>query len=100
VLTILNAVNQHFVEEGVFPTNTPAAGAAAEEVSAAGADICSDLVPTYVAALPVDPTAGDTTACTGSYDTDYTIALSATDDRITIAAPGSEGGVATISATR
>src|SRR4030067_2392581 len=61
VLTMLNAVNQHFVDTGSFPAGTPVAGAAAQEGSAAAADICGDLVPTFVAALPVDPSAGDTT---------------------------------------
>ena len=32
VLTILNAVNQYFVDNGAFPTDMPAAGAAAEKI--------------------------------------------------------------------
>ncbi|MEX0621896.1 MAG: type II secretion system protein [Candidatus Woykebacteria bacterium] len=102
VLTVLNAVNQHFVEEdGAFPSGTPAAGSSAA-VSAAGVTdtFCTDLVPDYVAALPVDPSLGsDTTGCGGAWDTGYTISRSVDGDRITITAPDTEQ-IATISATR
>jgi len=60
-------------------------------------DVCSDLVPTFIAALPMDPKTGTGTACTGTYDTGYTI-LEA-NGRFTIAAPAAEDG-ATISVTR
>lgn len=101
VLTVLNAVNQYFVDNGAFPTGTPASGAGADDISSAGVGLtfCNDLVPTFVAALPVDPSSGDTTGCTAGYDTVYTIERT-TGDRITISAPGTEGGIATISATR
>lgn len=102
VLTILNAVNQYYVAVGSFPTGTPAAGSAAIEIgSATGGTLpafCSALVPTYVAALPTDPSSGSYTDCT-TYDTGYQIQQSTTGSRITISAPSAEGGV-TISATR
>ncbi len=45
--------------------------------SASGdADICDDLVPTFLPALPVDPTGGDDspiTDCSGTYDTGYQV---------------------------
>lgn len=59
-------------------------------------NICSDVVPTYLAALPMDPSATGT-ACSGSFDTGYTIASS--NGRFTIAAPSAEGST-TISVTR
>jgi prepilin-type N-terminal cleavage/methylation domain-containing protein len=100
VLTMLNAVNQYFVDNGDFPSGTPAARAPAVAISAAGAGLafCNAVVPTYVAQLPVDPDGStDATDCTAGFDTQYTISRSA-DDRITISAPQAEN--ATISATR
>ena len=61
-------------------------------------DICADVVPTYLASLPMDPSSGTGTACSGAYNTGYTIAKSA-GNRFTVAAPSAEGG-ATISVTR
>ena len=58
---------------------------------------CADLVPTYIADIPKDPTSGVGTICTGSFDTGYTI--QATSGRYTIVAPSAEDG-ATISVTR
>lgn len=63
---------------------------------AADINLCADVVPTYLAALPMDPGASGT-ACTNAFDTGYTIA--STSGRFTIAAPSAEGG-ATISVTR
>lgn len=67
-------------------------------------DLCSDVVPAYIADLPVDPTSGSVTGastpCNGSttaYNTGYTISQS--NGRFTVAAPTAEGG-ATISVTR
>ncbi|MCH7541195.1 type II secretion system protein [Patescibacteria group bacterium] len=102
VLTILNAVNQFFVDNGAFPSDMPAAGAPAEKIgdlTASEADICSDLVATYVAGMPFDPSAStaEYTDCT-TYDADYEISVSTTDDRVTVAAPSAEG--TTISVTR
>lgn len=59
-------------------------------------NICADVVPTYLANLPLDPASTDT-ACTGNFDTGYTITT--TSGRFTIAAPLAEGS-ATISVTR
>jgi prepilin-type N-terminal cleavage/methylation domain-containing protein len=102
VLTVLNSVNQFFVANGSFPTNTPASGSAALAISSAGtgANFCTDLTPTYVAAFPFDPTRNGGyhwTSCS-DYDTGYEIQQTA-GDRITISAPKAEGGV-TIQATR
>lgn len=68
-----------------------------------GVNLCTELVATYIADLPQDPTSGVSTggatpcnASTTAYDTGYTIA--ATGGRYTISAPSAEG--ATISVTR
>jgi len=60
-------------------------------------DLCPDVVPTYLASLPMDPGSGVGTACTAPYNTGYTIARS--NGRFTVAAPSAEDG-ATISVTR
>lgn len=102
VIIILSAVNQYFIQNEGFPVNVPDAGDPTEVIGSGGgqSDICSSLVPVFVAALPLDPLTGnDSTGC-GTYDTEYTISISATDDRVTISAPNTEGGVGTISATR
>jgi type IV pilus assembly protein PilA len=60
-------------------------------------DLCANVVPTFLAALPSDPTTGTGTTCSGVYNTGYTIASS--NGRFTIAAPAAEDGQ-TISVTR
>lgn len=62
-------------------------------------NICSDVVPTYLAALPMDPdsTVSSGTSCTNPFKTGYTIKNNG--GRFTIAAPAAEDG-ATISVTR
>lgn len=59
-------------------------------------DLCADVVPTYLANLPMDPAAAGT-ACATTYNSGYTIARSS--GRFTIAAPSAEGG-AVITVTR
>lgn len=70
-----------------------------------GVNLCANLVPTFLADLPMDPGAstptGGSTPCAASttaYDTGYTISKTSAD-RFTVAAPSAEGG-ATISVTR
>ncbi|HWT55730.1 MAG TPA: type II secretion system protein [Candidatus Microsaccharimonas sp.] len=82
-------------------TVTNAAGVAADSTCVISkwsgrVDLCADVVPTFLANLPMDPAASGT-ACTASYDTGYTIA--AANGRFTITAPLAEGG-ANISVTR
>lgn len=94
VNAILNAVHQYLADEGELPgddldpdeiTTTVA------NIANTGADICADLVPTYIAELPGDPdSTGPFADCTVAYDTEYTIVRSATDDRVTITAPNAE----------
>ncbi len=89
----------------IVVTNASASSTSATGCSIrTGVNLCTDLVATYIADLPKDPTTGSSTGgatpCNGSttaYDTGYTI--SATGGRYTINAPSAEGGVS-ISVTR
>lgn len=95
VRTILNAVQEYSIDNrGALPAGIPdeaAAGTATVVGSGVGQiDICDDLVPTYIAEMPYDPTAtgADFVDCT-DYDSGYTILLN-TDDRIEVTAPDAE----------
>lgn len=106
VNAVLNAVNQYMADNnGVAPAGITATPT---EISLAGINICAELVPLYLAALPVDPTAGTdgTTAgdpvqaaeCTDAYATGYEISVDAANNRITVSATGEQTPV--ISVTR
>ncbi|MDO8583440.1 MAG: prepilin-type N-terminal cleavage/methylation domain-containing protein [bacterium] len=106
VNAILNAVNLYMVDtKGIVPDGITET---VQTVSKKGADICKQLVPTYIAALPTDPKAGvgngnasgaAVTDCAQlTYDTGYTIMQDA-NGRITVAAPNIELGKV-ISVTR
>lgn len=98
VSAVLSAVLQYSIENrGALPAGITAA--ALPISSAAGAaDICALLVPTYISAMPFDPTAvgAHYTTC-ADYDTGYTVLTA--DTRVTVAAPGAELA-ATISVTK
>lgn len=101
VNAILNAVSQFGADNnGTLPTGITTT---AQNVSDTAGDICAQIVPTYIAALPVDPTSGadpvDEAGCAAAYDTEYTIIQSATNNRVTVAAPNAQLG-AVISVTR
>lgn len=100
VQALLNAVTQYAADNrGTLPTGITATATA---IGSAGVDICSFIVPTYIAALPVDPLTNNGTpiaSCSGAYNTNYLISVSATDQRITVAAPAAELG-AVITVTR
>lgn len=94
VNAILNAVHQYAVE---WNGQLPAAITTSDQaISNGAADLCDDLVPEYVAALPSDPQAanggvnieeGDCAA----YDTEYTILQTAApNNRVTVTAPNAE----------
>ncbi len=97
---ILNAVHQFAAgNRGQFP---PEVSTGTPEVIGSNtltqANICSDIVPTYIAAIPVDPQDGSYTNCT-TYDTnDYSIVQNG--GRITVSTPAEVSGVGTISITR
>jgi type IV pilus assembly protein PilA len=97
VSAILNAVHQYAIDNrGALPATITEV---ATEMSNAGIDLCDDLVPTYITALPFDPTAEDAafTSC-DAYALDYTIVKDA-NNRVTVAAPSAELE-ATISVSR
>lgn len=102
VNAILNAVNQYQADnKGALPTGITTTATIIGNGSGQ-IDICAQLVTQYLAALPVDPLTNNgaaVTDCTGSYNTNYTILKSASDNRITVAAPAAELG-ASISVTR
>jgi type IV pilus assembly protein PilA len=65
-------------------------------------DPCVDLVPDYLADLPIDPSTGTragATSCVGAYASGYTMYKSATSGRFTVTAPAAENSV-TVSVTR
>ena len=90
VLTVLNAVNQYFADNGALPTGI---SGTATQISDTGADLCSSLVPTYIAGLPRDPApsvgGGSVTNCAGAYTTGYNVA-STSASRVTVSAPNAE----------
>lgn len=90
---ILNAIHQYSADNrGALPsgiTNTAKTlGDGTGEL-----DICGDLVPTYIAKMPIDPTngTGDSLVdCSGSYTTGYTVKTEGSSSRITVASPNAE----------
>lgn len=110
VTAILDAINQYSAaNKGVLPPTVSAltAGTATAVGSGTGqANICTDLVPTYIADIPIDPTAGtkspSASLCSASgttYSTGYTVTKSTSGNRITVSAPSAENS-ASISVTR
>ena len=91
VSAILNAINQSMADnKGTVPTGITTT---TQVISNTGANLCSALVPQYIAALPVDPqTANGTpiTDCSGAYTTNYQVIQSASNSRITVTAPAAE----------
>lgn len=90
VNALLNGVTQYAADNrGTLPSGITGT---AQDISSTAANICLDLVPQYLAALPTDPlsTAGGTpvteTGCAGAYDTDYQI--SQLNNRVTVSATG------------
>ena len=100
VNAILNAANQYQADnKGLLPTGI---ATTIRTVANTGADLCTILVPKYIAALPVDPQTNNGTPitdCSAAYTTNYQIIQSTSDSRITVTAPGAEL-TETISVTR
>lgn len=103
VNAILNAVGQYAADHsGTLPSTITTS---VQAISSSAANICTDLVPTYIAALPSDKTGPLTgtavSNCTGAWgDTGYTIVRSATDQRVTVYAPLTQLASPTIFVTR
>lgn len=96
VTQILNAIGAYSADhKGTLPTGIPVAPTAPADITdgTGGANICAQIMPTYIPALPQDPKTGagnSITACT-SYDTGYTVQQDA-NGRVTVAAPNQENG--------
>ncbi len=85
---ILDAVYQHLAENGQFPRGMPGRGGGKLIASAfgTGSNFCEDLIPTFIAQMPVDPQNGNFNGC-NDFNTSYFIVRSQ-EDRITIQAFG------------
>lgn len=91
---ILNAVYEYAADtRGALPAGI---GTTVTAISSAGtgAAFCTALVPTYLAALPADPSTNNGApvtdcAAVGGYDTGYTV-IQTTANRVTVSAPRAE----------
>lgn len=108
VNAILNAISQFAADNnGDLPAGIDATVRTITDAGGAtDVDLCGDLVTTYIADLPLDPQTGTESpadsVCSdvgADYNTQYTVVQSATDNRVTVAAPDAELG-ATIQVTR
>lgn len=105
VNAILNAVGQYAADHsGALPAGIPTGVLGTNDLDiglsgspAVGAGLCTALVPTYIQALPTDPTGpsvgvpvtqtGSPLACPATYQTGYTIVQDA-NGRVTVHADG------------
>lgn len=92
VNAILNAIGQYIVDnKGELPAGIPSGTNIddAEEISSSAVDICDDLVPAYIPALPADPEQDiqSITDCS-DYETDYYVFEE--DGRVTVIAENTE----------
>jgi type IV pilus assembly protein PilA len=96
VNALLNAIHQYAADnKGTLP-GSGTITTAVQNISSGAVNLCADLVPQYIAALPVDPLTNNgtpVTDCAAAYDTNYTVVRSASDNRITLTAPAAELGV-------
>lgn len=94
VNALLNAIHQYGADNkgNLSALNIPATATVIE--IGAFADLCNALVPTYIAALPVDPLTDNGTpvsdCTTAGWSTNYEVSQSATNNRITVSAPATE----------
>lgn len=97
VNAILNAVHQYMADTN----GTPPTGITATPTNigsgAGNVNLCTALVTTYIADLPLDPTRGTESPANSvcnevgaTYSTGYNISISASDNRVTVSAPGAE----------
>lgn len=95
VNAILNSVNQYQAENnGKTPSVIPTFSS---KIASDGVDLCKIIVPSYLAALPVDPTLATTqgyssvTDCQKPYSTGYLIFRDSSTNKITVRALYAEG---------
>jgi type IV pilus assembly protein PilA len=107
VNAILNAVGQYAIENNGdisaigIPIGVGNAAVIGNDTVGGEVDFCPNVVPVFIAQMPIDPQTGDWTNCL-DYSSGYTIYQSATDSRITVSAPSTEipPAEAVISVTR
>ncbi len=100
VNSILNAIHQYAAANaGQLPAGIVTGSViqlSSTGLGASSAAFCDALVTEYLAALPADPLLAsgpvDEADCVGTWDTGYTASRSATDNRVTVAAPSAESG--------
>lgn len=100
VNAILNAIHQFAADNnGAPPSGITTSTLTIASSGANTVNLCSDLVPTYIADLPLDPDSTKgiespaSSICTdvgATYNTGYTVSKSAASNRITVAAPSVE----------
>lgn len=100
---ILNAVGQYASDnKGALPSQITTTATFIQDATSGGIDLCSVLVPTYIPALPEDPSINNgqdiTSPCPSTYNSGYKISKDA-NNRVTVLAPDAELG-ATISVAR
>lgn len=96
VNALLNAVHQYAADHNGY---VPIGISTTEQyIASSAADLCSALIPTYIANLPTDPSFSAVTSCSGAYNSGYYISRDGTSGRITVSSPFAELG--TISYTR
>lgn len=98
VNAIVNAISQYAAaNNGQLPSGIDSTDRTISSAGGTGdVDLCTALVPTYIADLPLDPTSGTETPsgslCTDAsaeYSTGYTVTTSA-GNRVTVSAPSAE----------
>lgn len=94
VNVVLNAVHQYAADhKGQLPAGITTS---VQSIASGGgnSDICTDIVPTYIAAVPADPLTNNGASVTdcSSYTTGYQITKSNTNNRVTVTAPAAELG--------
>jgi prepilin-type N-terminal cleavage/methylation domain-containing protein len=101
VSAIIDALGQYASQnKGAYPTGiTSTVKTITSTAGASNVDLCTALVPTYIADLPIDPTTGTESPakslCTDSgatYSSGYTVQLNSAGNRVTVAAPAAENG--------
>lgn len=96
---ILNAISQFGADNhGTLPADIPTGVAADAEligsVGATEANICADIMPTYISALPADPLTNNgeaviDCAAVAGYATGYSVVKDA-NNRVTVSAPSAQ----------
>ncbi len=95
ILQVLNAIHQYVAEnKGQLPPALKAlAVATPTAVSTTGLNICADLMPNYIPALPTEPSLATAaiTDCAVAYTTGYEVTKDA-QNRITVSSPVTDNG--------